>query len=441
MRYKSRGGVRMRAINRIGIIADDFTGANDTGVQFGKKGLETIVLAGIENITDIINKTDVIVIDTDSRADNPKLAYEKVKATTKALKEAGIDFFYKKIDSTCRGNIGQELDAVMDELETNISIVVPAFPATGRLTIGGYQLLNQVPLEKTEIAHDPFSPVTESHIPTLIQNQSKRKVGHITLSTVMKGSQQLIEEIKRKQREGEEIIVVDAATQDDLKIIAEAIASGLTCIACGPAGIAEELPEALGLLKGKEPLKQNSVVCIAGSISVVTRQQISKAEEVLDILIIDLDPCKILKSEEMKERELERTIEKTKKAIEEGKDVIVTSAKTKDSVIKARQLGEELGIESVEVSMKIGTALGELSDKIAEIGQIAGLILTGGYIAIHACRTMGAIGAKIVDEVLPGIPAGILVGGKHDGLKIITKAGAFGKEEAIVEAITYLKKW
>jgi len=207
---------------KLAVIADDLTGSNDTGVQYSKQGLETIVVTKLENIPKIKDRADVIVIDSESRADKSEIAYSKVKKAAEAIKKIGIDVVYKKIDSTLRGNIGPELDAIMDVFNYNLAILVPAFPANRRITVGGHQLVNQVPLNLTEISKDPLTPVKESHVPSLLKKQTKRDVMHIPLSKVMNPSD-LAEELKKIKKEKSGIVIIDAVTQNDLKTIAKTL--------------------------------------------------------------------------------------------------------------------------------------------------------------------------------------------------------------------------
>jgi len=421
----------MRA--QFGVVADDFTGANDTGVQFKKYGMETIVLTDINNVNNVMSIAEVIVIDTESRNDSPEVAYKKVREAARALKTAEIKLVYKKIDSTLRGNIGSELDAVMDELGIHLSIVAPAFPANGRITVGGYHFVNQVPLEKTEFAHDPVSPVKESHVPTLIQRRSQRNVGHINLSIVMDGLEPLKQEICRQGEKGKQIIVIDAATQDDLKTTAKAIVD-VEALACGSAGLAEELSGAL-----KHP-GRCFVMVISGSISNATMQQISRAKEVLNPYIVDPDLYAVLKGGEAKEKELHRVTREVREAIGQSRDVIIRSAKSKEYVTESLQVGRKLGMSDVKIGEKILSFLAEVFNYVAEDHPFAGLVLIGGDTAINMIEAIKALGTRIEDEVLPGIPASKLIGGKYDGLRVVTKAGGFGDENAVINAIRYLKK-
>ena len=414
----------------IGVIADDLTGANDTGVQFSKRGLKTIVLTQIQALKDMSNQVDVIVLDTESRISPRSVAYEKAKEATTRLVEAKIPIIYKKIDSTLKGNIGAELDGVMDSTGTKTAIVAPAFPANRRVTVGGYQLVNQIPLGKTEASQDPVTPVRESHVPTLIAGQSKRKVEHVGLAAVMELST-LEKELRECIRKGGEIIVVDSITQDDLKRVALAVVDlGLQGLTCGPAGLAEELPEALGLISG------TPVITVSGSISEVTMRQIASAED-FGCVVLEVDIPKILGSERC--REIRRIIEEIEQNVSKGYDVIVSSARSRSSVLEDLRKGETLGMSSVDVNNLIGSALGEIASEVAKIKGIAGLVLTGGTTAIRSLEMMGSHGTQVDDEVFPGIPSAVVVGGDNAGLRIVTKAGGFGDDDAIMRSIRYLK--
>lgn len=46
-------------------------------------------------------------------------------------------------------------------------------------------------------------------------------------------------------------------------------------------------------------------------------------------------------------------------------------------------------------------------------------------------KATGPTGLEIVQEVLAGIPLMKMIGGAYPGLRIITKAGAFGQADAI----------
>jgi uncharacterized protein YgbK (DUF1537 family) len=416
---------------KLGVIADDFTGANDVGVQFKKQWLRTIVLTDIRSIKSVMDEADVIVIDTESRMQPPSIAYEKVKRTARALKKLGVKIIYKKVDSTLRGNIGAEIEAVMDALETRLSVVAPAFPSNSRVTVGGYQLVNSKPITQTDFAYDPINPVEESHVPTLIQTQTKRKVGYVTLSTVRAGLQSLKDEILMQQRMGKEIIVADAETQDDLKLIGDATVN-LDALPCGSAGLADGIARALRL-------PSRSMLVISGSVNNVTMQQISKARKVLNAHVIELDTLNLIKGE--KRKELRKVIDKAIIAANEGKDVIIKSAKSREHATKTLRYGKKMGLTEIEISEKIFSCLGEICEAIVKKGKIGGIALFGGSTAIKIIKRFGALGTKIEGEVSPGVPFCRIVGGKYNNLQVVTKAGGFGDEDIVTKIANCIKRY
>ena len=93
------------------IIADDFTGALDTGVQFAAHGIRTRVVVDPE-VDFAAQEAQVLVIDTETRHLPASKAYEVVAGLTRRALDAGVRYIYKKTDSALRGNIGAELTAV-----------------------------------------------------------------------------------------------------------------------------------------------------------------------------------------------------------------------------------------------------------------------------------------------------------------------------------------
>ena len=179
----------------IGIIADDLTGANDTALQFHFKGCNTQVLLDYAKIPGQGSTiTQAWALSTESRNLVPETAVERVEIATKNLVDNyNIEHFYKKIDSTLRGNIALETMKMLEVLGWDAALILPAFPNEGRTTIGGYQLLKGVPIQLTEVARDPVAPISESNIVTMMKSQLADTyeddiVGLIPIDIVMKGA-------------------------------------------------------------------------------------------------------------------------------------------------------------------------------------------------------------------------------------------------------------
>ena len=142
-------------MTRLLIIADDFTGSLDTGVQFAKRGINTLVTVMRDQAVDLTADCQALVVNTESRHVPPEEAYIKVRAVTESAMAAGFTHIYKKMDSTLRGNIGSELAAVMDALSDDSQPIwreitfVPAFPKSGRFTKQGLQYVGETLLHET----------------------------------------------------------------------------------------------------------------------------------------------------------------------------------------------------------------------------------------------------------------------------------------------------
>jgi uncharacterized protein YgbK (DUF1537 family) len=108
------------------IIADDLTGAGDAGAPFAARGYSTCIwLQGHAPTT----RCEIPVFETSSRHLAPAEAYARVRT---ALTFAPGRRIFKKLDSTLKGNILAELEAIRDALPAAPIILAPAHPKMGR---------------------------------------------------------------------------------------------------------------------------------------------------------------------------------------------------------------------------------------------------------------------------------------------------------------------
>jgi len=202
------------------VIADDLTGANDTGVQFAKNGYNTMVLIFNKQLKIIIpDNLDVFVMDTETRELESKIAREKLRNILKKLNINKKDMIYKKIDSTLRGNIGVEIEEIMNILKKDICIFSPSFPSHKRITIGGYLVVDQKLLESSEYSSNNLKQEKNSFIPFLFKKQTNFSVGQIDLKDVAKGQKAILSKINDLYQKGNKIIVIDSTSEQHLEDI------------------------------------------------------------------------------------------------------------------------------------------------------------------------------------------------------------------------------
>ena len=429
--------------NIAAIIADDLTGANDTALQFKNNGADTNIIL---NKNDIEKPKDCCAqawaISTESRNVDPQIAFERAKSAVEFMKdELNPDFFYKKIDSTVRGNIAIEILSLLEVLCWDGAVVIPAFPQEGRITVGGYQLLKGVPIERTEMAMDPHSPINESHLPTLFKRQLGQNleniVGEIDLKTVLDGAGPIVMEIKKLLEEGKKIIIADSVSTTDIEQIVLAIKkSGCKILPVGNAATAKvlsnewfPLENTQEILPIKLPLLPKFVV--SGSATQITANQINKFEQSDEFeensLVIELNMNNIMSGVE--DSLVERIVSNLT-----GNNVVLVH--TSNLLKNYDGFGDNIDLTRSDFASAITDFLSELTKKVLEKTK-AILITLGGETSYKCCNAINANQLKLIDEVLPAIALSKSV---NSNQWIVTKSGNLGGVNTLIEIIKYFEK-
>lgn len=427
----------------VGIIADDLTGANDTALQFHKKGASTKILLDSDCVPMIKAGTEVWALSSESRNTSAENAILKVKKAVNTFKENfSFDYYYKKIDSTLRGHIALETLTMLLMLEYDAAIIIPAFPQEGRITIGGYHLSKSIPIGRTEIAIDPHSPITESHVPTLLKTQlgenSQNLVGEIDLRTVMNGAGPILVKINELLKEGKKLLVADASSLTDIEQIVLAISKcDKKILPSGTAATAQILSKYwLGGIEqetettikiGKKP-----TLIVSGTATQITANQIQKLEQSDDfenINFIALDTQTIL--EGVSEDLIQRVITNLKSGVTvciHTSNLIANFDGFSDDSINAELTKDKL-------AGLITDFLGEFTKRVmAEIDLI--LITLGGETSYKCCKAISSNELQLIDEVTSAISLCSDINRNW----IITKSGNLGTTNTLIDILGYIKR-
>jgi D-threonate/D-erythronate kinase len=417
-------------MQKIILIADDLTGACDSGVQFTRKGMKAAVFFEESNL-DVI-EADVIIFDTDSRALTQIEAYQVVDCAAAKLDKASFDFIYKKIDSTLRGNIGSEIDALMDRLGFDVAIIAPALPALNRVTRNGIHYLNGEPIENTEIAKDPKTPVTDSNIVRLISNQSKREAILFPKGLLHLDNEAIAQKTKDLIEKNKSLFVFDAENTKDLEQIAASMQTiPYRILWVGSAGLAECLvPEVSQVHVSSDAQRGSSenlpVLIVSGSRSSVAKRQVDTLRRLSPVKLVSLIPEKLLETGE-RELEITRCQKEIESHLKNNHDVILNVEMIQNTSVSDHP---ELPYVIVEV-------LGKIACKAVESFRLQGIVLTGGDTAKSISKELGVTGIELIGEVERGMPFSRMLGGPE--LLTVTKAGAFGSDMSFYHALKHLK--
>ncbi|MDW0111153.1 four-carbon acid sugar kinase family protein [Sporosarcina aquimarina] len=421
---------------KIGIIADDLTGANATGVNLVKKGFRsaTIVFGGSIPSRGSFSS---IVMDIDSRYATPLDAEKRVFDASGQLQDWGAQIVGKRIDSTARGNIGVEVDALIDTLGDNsAAVVVTSYPDSGRIVAGGFLLVNGIPVQETDVAKDPMNPILNSHMPTILNAQSSHKVAHIDLTTVLKGNKAIEHEIRNSLEDGYRMIVIDAITNEEIDEIADAMANidimQLIPVDPGP------LTASYALSLTQRQTKNKKWLAIIGSATSLTKRQVNFLADKMQVDTIHVDAEALVSSTELSLKEVKQAIQLSLQQLETVDVIIITTASSEHLDLSGLAV-EQNETEQI-LARRITEGLSQITKGVIEEAdiEIGGIFSSGGDLTAALCASTQAEAFELEDEVLPLAAYGHFIGGSLDGMPVVTKGGMVGDHTAIYTCMKYL---
>ena len=422
------------------LVADDLTGATDTGHSFAERGYRTRVLLdpGAEDASLSDANADVLAISTDSRYLDEAAAAEAVRS---AVESHPASVVYKKVDSTLRGNVTAEIGAALEAADATTVVVAPAFPANDRLTACGWHLVEGELVTDTAFGQDEKAP-SSAHLPTLLEAPAK-EIGHLSIGTVAAG-----EEAVRNALEGADdrsVIACDAIYEAHLAAIAAGTAP-LEPLYAGSAGLAEQIEVPVGadaVASDQPPARsrsqkgdrtRESVLGVVGSVHAATLEALAAMP---DERVVLLDSFETVNDPEAAGA---AAGERALAALASDGVAIVTAARTDDDIERTMAAGHATGVAPEAVGDRVRAALASAAVAVCNRSHPGGLFLTGGDVAEAVLEGLSTAAIDLTgEEVDAGVPVGHLVGGLADGAGVVTKAGGFGDTGTIVRAIERLE--
>ena len=437
----------------IGAVADDLTGATTTGVLLARSKARTAVYFNEEAAqrAEGVNELDAILISSNSRPLPANEAYDKVKSATIALKNMGVKYFSKRIDTTLRGGVGVEVDAMLDQVgEDAIAVVVPAMPQSRRILVGGYSVIDGVALINTPVAQDVRTPVKENYIPRLLAGQTRRQVGLVTLDKVLAGEEAIREALNAERERGCGVIVVDGITLEDVEKIAKAcISLKWNVVAVDPGPFTSKLAFYRDLIKAEEPNLPpeadetgKTVLIAAGSATPVTKKQMEVLCEDPRHVRVSVEPIPLIEGGDT-------AVAEVKKAVDRAVELLASDNQPRAILFETALHGELLnlneednkrhyagGMSANRINAGLGAIISQVLEKVGR-EKIAGLYTTGGDTMVNVCYQLGVECLEVMDYVIPQTDVGRLVG-SYDGLPVVGKGGLTGNNNTACDIVTRL---
>ena len=425
----------------VGIIADDLTGANDTALQFHQKGANTKILLDSTCTPKVKAGSEVWALSSESRNVSKEDSLLRVEEAVKTMTaNFSFDNYYKKIDSTLRGHIAIETLRMLEILQYDAAVIIPAFPQEGRITVGGYHIAKGVPIGRTEIAIDPHSPITESHVPTLLTSQLSPEqadiIGVIDLRTVLNGAGPILIKLNELVKEGKKIIIADSTSLTDIEQIALAINKcDKKILPTGTAAGAQVFSKywLAGVEKEDAEVAINKLpkLIVSGTATQITANQIKKleqADDYEDVNFIALEAKEILDG--VNENLVSRIVTNLKSGV-------TVCVHTSDLVANFDGFSDDSLVAELtrdKFAGMITDFLAELTKDIIEQTEVV-LVTLGGETSYKCCKAINSNELRLIDEVAPAISLCLDLNNRW----IVTKSGNLGNSNTLIEILNYLK--
>lgn len=412
---------------RLLMIADDFTGALDTGVQLARHGARTLVVtdAGAD-LRGIDTDVEVLVMDAETRHLPSLQAHEIVARIVAQGVERNIPYIYKKTDSALRGNIGAELSAALEASGARQLFFFPALPGMNRQTVDGVHYIDGVPVAQSVFGADPFEPVTESRVTELIAQKSDVPAHSFPpLETAGPLPSQ------------EGILIFDAQTEMQLRTAGQRLLdAGRLKVMAGCAGFAAVLPDLLKLGDGHPPalpLLDKRLLVLCGSVNPITLTQLDAAERA-GFTHLRMTAEQKLEPDYWDTEPGRLQLEEWARIMATGGHCILDSNGVDGSAATDAYAARH-GWSCCDIRTRVSRSLGRVLKKLGEVEGT--LLITGGDTLLQCMHQIGVTELQPLGELASGVVLSRFV---LDGSPrfVISKSGGFGPPDLLLHLTDFL---
>ena len=371
----------------IAVLADDLTSAGDGAAPFRRTGHQARILFS-EPATANRHAPGVTAVDHGTRLLDEAEAGDRMRHTASVF--ACCDVLLKTVDSTLRGHVAAEIRAAQAGSGRRAVVVAPAFPAEGRVTVGGVQYVHGVPVDNGDFARDPAHPVTCADLAALLPEA-------VLVEPDQAG------ELPRLIADGG-VIVCSAALDEDLDRFVQAVTRLDQVLWVGSPGLAAALARRCArqvaeptpaLAPARRPL------VVVGSANPVSRRQLAHLHSRADAggACVTEDPG----------------------------EALAAARRLSTEVLTLRTPDQR---HDAATAQALAASLAATVHLLVDESAVDTLVITGGETAATVFHALGATGIALLDEPEPGSARGALLG--RYPLPVLVKAGGFGDDAALL---------
>ncbi|WP_247893731.1 four-carbon acid sugar kinase family protein [Azospirillum endophyticum] len=351
------------------LIADDLTGALDTAAQFAVlTGPIPVYWQGLPYPV----LPNELAFDSGTREATRDAARRRVAAIAAGLPRVPGTLHYAKLDSLLRGHAGAEIAAWIAATAPDHIIVAPAFPYQGRITRAGLQLARGDDGRS-------WTPAA-SDLRADLEREGQAVQPRCPGEPVPAG-----------------LSLWDAEADADLDAIAAAgLALTGRVLWCGSSGLAGALARQMGGVSGDgAPLRlPRPILGLFGTNHPAMAAQLDACSDHV-LALPDGGPT--------------------------GAAVLAQRLDRDGLALATLALPD--GLARADAAQRIEREFARLVRRLDPPGT---LLVAGGETLRGLCLALEADRLDLDGHVWPGVPCSILRGGRFDGVRVISKSGAFG---------------
>lgn len=419
---------------KLGIVADDFTGATDIASMLVRGGLRTVQLIGVPGaaLPPEAAQADAVVVALKSRTAPVGQAVAESLAALRWLQAAGAQRFVLKVcstfDSTPAGNIGPVAEALLAALGSTQCVVCPAFPENGRTVFRGHLFVGDALLSDTGMAQHPLTPMTDANLLRVMQAQSAQPVGLLRHDVVAAGPQAIAQRLAALAAEGTVHVVADAVDNAALLALAQGCA-GLPLWVAG-SGLALGLPALLAAQSGvvldaaahRLDTLTGPAAVLAGSCSTATQAQVAQWQAA-GRPSWRIDPLALARGEPVVAQALAWAGQQA------GAPLLYATADAATLAATQAALG------TAQAGALVEAALAAIAQALVA-GGAQRLVVAGGETSGAVVQALGVAALRIGAAICPGVPwTQALAGPGQAPLQLALKSGNFGGPDFFAQAL------
>lgn len=423
------------------VLDDDPTGTQTV------HSVPVVTTPDAATLVEAVTSNQLVYVLTNSRAlgvdEAASLAAELGRILREVSDTSGLDLkVISRSDSTLRGHYPAEVSALVSggDLNVNATILILAFPGSGRITWADCHWVLQgdtfVPVAATEYARDPHFSYSSSWMPGWIEERSSgsirsSNVESISIEDVRLGGLEHVAE-KLGRMSGGVQVVANCVTDSDIRLIAEAVRLAEMQGSRFVYRSAASFVSAYGQIPPRSQLTRDDLLgddsrgglVVCGSYVPLSSRQVVEALNLPDVFGVEVSVADLVSSPRSFAAEVARVSSKAATIISRGQCALVYTSRTFSDVAAASSI--------------VTRALVEVTKNIKEAASC--LIAKGGITsAATAASALGWKLAWVEGQIAPGVPVwSDLSTGLNQEPPLVVFPGNVGDDTTLADVIVRL---